>query len=169
MPVKPQEDPNELADRIIASMTDLAGALGRLHDLVAQQLGIAPTDLLCLHVLNRAGASTAGALSVQLGRTTGAVTHMIDRLEKAGYVRRQPDPHDRRRVLVEASAPGLERIASFYSGMDAGSRRLVTTFSGEQLTAIHAFLQGSYEITAEECDRLIRLAGARTGLGARVS
>jgi DNA-binding MarR family transcriptional regulator len=161
MPVKPQDDQNEddqseLANRIIASMTDLAGALGRLNDLIAQHLGIAQTDLLCLHVLNRAGVSTAGALSAQLGRTTGAVTHMIDRLEKAGYVRRRPDPRDRRRVLVEASAPGLERIASFYDGMDARSRRLMATFSGDQLTAIHAFLQGSYESAAEECDHLIR-------------
>jgi DNA-binding MarR family transcriptional regulator len=156
MPVKPQDSQNELADRIIASMTDLAGTLGRLNDLIAQQLGIAQTDLLCLHVLNRAGASTAGALSVQLGRTTGAVTHMIDRLEQAGYVRRRPDPQDRRRVLVEALAPGLGRIASFYDGMDARSRRLMAAFSGEQLAAIHAFLRGSYESAAEECDHLIR-------------
>jgi DNA-binding MarR family transcriptional regulator len=154
MPVKPQDDQSELGNRIIASMTDLAGALARLNDLIAQRLGIAPTDLLCLHVLNRAGACTAGALSAQLGRTTGAVTHMIDRLEKAGYVRRRPDPQDRRRVLVEASAPGLERIASFYDGIDARSRRQMAAFSGEQLAAIHAFLQGSYESAAEERERL---------------
>jgi DNA-binding MarR family transcriptional regulator len=156
MPVKPQDDQNELASRIIASMTDLAGALGRLNDLIAQQLGIAPTDLLCLHVLNRAGACPAGALSAQLGRSTGAVTHMIDRLEKAGYVRRKPDPRDRRRVLVEALAPGLGRIASFYDGLDASTRRLMAAFSGEQLAAIHAFLLGSYEGAAEECDHLLR-------------
>jgi DNA-binding MarR family transcriptional regulator len=156
MPVKPQDDQNELADRIIASMTDLAGALGRLNDLIAQHLGIAQADLLCLHVLNRAGASTAGALSVQLGRTTGAVTHMIDRLEKAGYVRRKPDPRDRRRVLVEALPPGLERIAAFYDGIDARSRRLMTTFSGDQLATIHTFLLASRDSAAEECDRLIR-------------
>jgi DNA-binding MarR family transcriptional regulator len=156
MPVKPQDGQNELANRIIASMTDLAGALGRLNDLIAQHLGIAQTDLLCLHVLNRAGASTAGALSAQLGRTTGAVTHMIDRLEKAGYVRRKPDPQDRRRVLVEASAPGLERIASFYDRIDARSRRLMASFSGEQLAAIHTFLLGSYESAVEECDHLTR-------------
>lgn len=165
MPVKPPDDQanrtelagqHELADRIIASMTDLAGALGRLNDLIAQQLGIAATDLLCLHVLNRAGATTAGALSVQLGRTTGAVTHMIDRLEQAGYVRRRADPQDRRRVLVEALAPGLERIASYYDGIDVRSRRLLATFSGEQLAAIHAFLAGSYDSAAAECDRLIR-------------
>ncbi|MBT2235674.1 MarR family winged helix-turn-helix transcriptional regulator [Nonomuraea sp. NEAU-A123] len=160
MPVKPHDDhADDLADRIVASMTDLAGALGRLNDLIAQHLGIAQTDLLCLHALNRAGASTAGALSSQLGRTTGAVTHMIDRLEKAGYVRRQPDPTDRRRVLVEASAPGLERIASFYEGLDVRSRRLMATFSGDQLATIHAFLLSSYEDATEECDHLIQQRG----------
>ncbi|MFE9452220.1 MarR family winged helix-turn-helix transcriptional regulator [Streptomyces sp. NPDC006739] len=154
MPVKPPDDQDELADRIITSLTDLAGALGRLKDLIAQRLGIAQTDLLCLHVLDRAGACTAGALSSRLGRTTGAVTHMLDRLEKAGYVRRRPDPQDRRRVLVEASAPGLARIASFYEGLDARSRHLMAAFSDEQLAAIHAFLRASYESTVEEVDRL---------------
>lgn len=157
MPVKPHDDhADDLADRIVVSMTDLAGALGRLNDLIAQHLGIAQTDLLCLHALNRAGASTAGALSSQLGRTTGAVTHMIDRLEKAGYVRRQPDPGDRRRVLVEASTQGLERIASFYEGLDVRSRRLMATFSDDQLATIHAFLLSSYEDAAEECAQLIQ-------------
>ena len=164
MPVKSQDGQNELASQVIASMTELGGALGRLNDLIAQQLGIAQTDLLCLHVLNRAGASTAGTLSAQLGRTTGAVTHMIDRLEKAGYVRRRPDPRDRRRVLVEALAPGLERIASFYDGIEVRSRRLMATFSGEQLAAIHTFLRGSHESAAEECDHLVRLPLRRSPL-----
>ncbi|WP_285581268.1 MarR family winged helix-turn-helix transcriptional regulator [Actinoallomurus iriomotensis] len=156
MPVKPQDDQTDApADRIIAAMTDLAGALARLNDLIAQHLGIAPTDLLCLHVLDRAGTSTAGELGSRLGRTTGAVTHMIDRLEKAGYVRRRPDPRDRRRVLVEASAPGLERIASFYQGMDARSRGSLAAFSADQLTAIHTFLLEGYESATEECHHLI--------------
>ncbi|MEV0196698.1 MarR family transcriptional regulator [Nonomuraea sp. NPDC050691] len=160
MPVKPHDDhTDELGDRIVASMTDLAGALQRMNDLIAQHLGIAQTDLLCLHALDRAGASTAGALSSQLGRTTGAITHMIDRLEKAGYVRRKPDPQDRRRVLVEASAPGLERIASFYKGIDARSRRLMDTLSHEQLMTIQTFLLSSYEGAVEECEHLIGRRG----------
>ncbi|MCW2863717.1 MAG: hypothetical protein JWP48_5425 [Actinoallomurus sp.] len=81
---------------------------------------------------------------------------MIDRLEKAGYVRRKSDPQDRRRVLVEAWAPALERIASFYEGIDARSRRSMATFSDDQLAAIQTFLLGSYETAAEECDHLIR-------------
>ncbi|MDN3351231.1 MarR family transcriptional regulator [Actinomadura sp. DC4] len=162
MLVKPQDDAGP-ADLIIAAMTDLAGALGRLNDLIAQHLGIAQTDLLCLHVLNRAGASTAGTLGARLGRTTGAVTHMIDRLEKAGYVRRKPDPRDRRRVLVEASAPALERIAAFYTGMDARCRRSVAAFSDDQLAAIHGFLRDGYESAAEECDHLIREGQRRPG------
>ncbi|MFC5186879.1 MarR family winged helix-turn-helix transcriptional regulator [Actinomadura harenae] len=143
------------AGRIIEAMTDLAGALGRFNDLIAQRLGIATTDLLCLHVLNRAGASTAGALSTQLARTTGAVTHMLDRLEKAGYVQRMQDPQDRRRVLVEASPEGLERIAALYERLDARSRQVMAAFSGEELATVQTFLQRNYEATVEECDRMV--------------
>ncbi|GAA3583310.1 MarR family transcriptional regulator [Nonomuraea rosea] len=155
MDVKPHdEEAGALADRIVLVMTDLAGAMGRLNDLIAQQAGVGPTDLLCLHTLNREGASTAGALSTRLGRTTGAVTHMIDRLEKAGYVRRRPHPDDRRSVLVEAVPEALGRIAAFYEGLDARSRRFMGEFSNEQLRTICDFLVGSHDNTVAESDRL---------------
>lgn len=155
MDVKPEdEDAQAFADRIARAMTDFAGAMGRLNDLVAQQAGVGPTDLLCLHTLNREGPSTAGALSARLGRTTGAVTHMIDRLEKAGYVRRRPHPEDRRSVMVEAVPDTLGKIAALYSGLDASSRRLMGEFTVEQLATIHAFLVGSHLNAVAECDRL---------------
>ncbi|MFI6740602.1 MarR family winged helix-turn-helix transcriptional regulator [Nonomuraea sp. NPDC050451] len=151
MNVKPQDD---LPDRIVLAMTDLAGAMGRLNDLIAQRAGVSPTDLLCLHTLNREGPSTAGRLSARLGRTTGAVTHMIDRLEKAGYVRRRPHPEDRRSVVVEAVPEALGKVAAFYEGLDARARRLMGEFTTEQLEAIHAFIAGSHRDAVEESDRM---------------
>ena len=59
-------------------------------------------------------------------------------------------------MLVAALAPGLERIAGCYEGIDARSRELMTTFSGDELATIHAFLAASHESAAEECDQLIR-------------
>ncbi|MGN9842479.1 MarR family winged helix-turn-helix transcriptional regulator [Nonomuraea sp. H19] len=157
MDVKPQdEQADALADRIVLAMTDLAGAMGRLNDLIAQQAGVGPTDLLCLHTLNREGASTAGALSARLGRTTGAVTHMIDRLEKAGFVRRRPHPEDRRSVMVEAVPEALGKIASLYEGLDSRSRRLMSEFTTEQLETICAFLDGTRDNAVAESDRLTR-------------
>lgn len=157
MDVKPHgEEEGTPADRIVLVMTDLAGAMGRLNDLIAQRAGVGSTDLLCLHVLNREGPSTAGRLSARLGRTTGAITQMIDRLQKAGYVRRRPHPEDRRSVMVEAVPEALGRIAALYAGLDARSRRLMSEFTPEQLATVHAFLVASHQIAVEESDLLTR-------------
>ncbi|MFI0424069.1 MarR family winged helix-turn-helix transcriptional regulator [Spongiactinospora sp. 9N601] len=155
MSVKPRnEEEGTLPDRIALAMTDLAGAMGRLNDLVAQRIGVGTSDLLCLHTLGREGSSTAGTLSARLGRTTGAITQMIDRLERAGYVRRKPDPEDRRRVVVEAVPESLGKIAALYVGVDARSRRLMSRFTAEQLDVIHVFLNESRQIMVEESDSL---------------
>src|SRR5258708_16548377 len=76
-------------------------AYDRFHDAVAACLGVNRTDLRCLDILDLAGRKTAGELATEMGMSTGAVTALIDRLEKAGYVNRVRDPGDRRRVLVE--------------------------------------------------------------------
>ena len=68
---------------------------------VAIRFGLSESDIETLEALIDMGASTAGRLSELTGLTSGAVTRVIDRLEQAGYVRRVPDPADRRRVIVE--------------------------------------------------------------------
>jgi len=78
-----------------------------LHGLRASDaLALAPTDLVCMCLLQLNGSATPGWLAEMTGLTTGAVTGMIDRLERAGYVNRQPDRDDRRRVIVQ---PDLQR------------------------------------------------------------
>ena len=62
------------------------------HQAVADRVGLHVTDLRCLNVLAQAGPLTAGELGQRLGLgTTGAVTRMVDRLERASYVRREVD------------------------------------------------------------------------------
>src|SRR4051794_26920350 len=77
---------------------------------LADRLGINLTDFKCLSILERTGAVTAGKLAELTGLTTGAVTGLIDRLEKAGWARRVRDPNDRRHVIIEAAK---ERSADF--------------------------------------------------------
>ena len=72
-----------------------------LHQAVADVLGLHITDHKCLDIIYRYGAMPAGRLAELTGLTTGAVTGIIDRLEKSGYVRRTDDPKDRRRIIVE--------------------------------------------------------------------
>src|ERR1700733_11041636 len=91
----------ELITKLAAAMRDVSG-LSVLHSqAVAGRLGINSTDLECLDLVER-GPVAAGALAGATGLTTGAITGVIDRLERAGFVRREADSADRRKVLVRA-------------------------------------------------------------------
>jgi DNA-binding MarR family transcriptional regulator len=77
--------------------------------LAAERLGINETDLHCLNIIENGGGLTAGELAVQSGLTNGAITGVLDRLERVGFAQRVPDPGDRRRVHVEVTAAFYKR------------------------------------------------------------
>src|SRR4051794_18355114 len=87
------------------------GNLDRAFDnLAARRLGVNLTDLHCLSVIESRGGVTAGELATEAGLTTGAITGVVDRLERAGYATRQGHPDDRRRVVI-AVTPALYAAA----------------------------------------------------------
>ncbi|WP_406345117.1 MarR family winged helix-turn-helix transcriptional regulator [Streptomyces sp. NBC_00648] len=93
----------------------------------ADVLGQNPTDLYALNVLELAGPLTTGALAERIGLTQSATTRLVDRLEKAGRLRRAPDPADRRRVVVESvPVPAEEDEQAF----GAARRRMAEVFGG---------------------------------------
>ena len=85
-------------------------ATDAVDDLAAELLGVNRTDSRCIDILEQHGRMTAGHLALLSGLSTGAVTAVIDRLERAGYAQRVPDPSDRRHVLVELTELARERI-----------------------------------------------------------
>src|SRR3954469_12376578 len=87
--------PSELMGR------ELATAMVMFHEAVGRLLGLSAVERKCLDMLRRLGPVPAGVISEHTGLTTGAVTGLMDRLEKAGYVRRTRDEHDRRKVVVQ--------------------------------------------------------------------
>jgi DNA-binding MarR family transcriptional regulator len=95
---------------IIRQYLDAVG----LHGMAAAEAaGLQPTEWYAVSIIALAGRITSGDLAARTGLTTGATTRLIDRLEKAGYVRRTADPADRRRVVVEAvddTFPGIEKV-----------------------------------------------------------
>ena len=83
-------------------------ATDAVDELLAESLGINRTDARCMDILDQHGRMSAGDLAQESRLTTGAITAVIDRLERAGLARRVPDPSDRRRVLVEPTEKALE-------------------------------------------------------------
>jgi DNA-binding MarR family transcriptional regulator len=130
-----------------------------LENMAAQQLGVNATDAHCLEILERTGRSSAGELARALGLTTSAVTAVLDRLVDAGFVVRQRDSQDRRRVYVELTEAGRQHTAGIWDPLEGPLYNLVDAYSGMELTLIRDFLRRSREIVAE---RVEHLGGAGT-------
>src|SRR6476619_4044898 len=82
-----------------------------LGQVSAERIGINVTDLNCLNIVALTGPMTAGELARATGLTTASITGVLDRLEEGGFVRRERDPKDRRRVSVKLNpGPGLAGI-----------------------------------------------------------
>jgi DNA-binding MarR family transcriptional regulator len=105
------------------------------HQVVAEAVGLHITDHQCMHFVNRYGAMPAGKLAELTGLTTGAVTGIIDRLEKAGYARRTNDPKDRRRTIVEPIRnKKLERkLEMIFVPLHEKMHKLLSSYSDSEL------------------------------------
>src|ERR687898_2948115 len=91
----------EIIQAIIEKRREMSTETIMYHQNLSDVFGLHVTDHKCLDLIRQYGAMPAGRLAELTGLTTGAVTGIIDRLEKAGYVRRADDPKDRRRIIVE--------------------------------------------------------------------
>jgi DNA-binding MarR family transcriptional regulator len=145
----------------------LSTAAIMFHAAVADRIGVGVSDAKCRSILLELGPTTAGELAKRLGLTTGAVTGVVDRLERARLARRVADPSDRRRVVVK---PVLNRrregeIARLFGPMGTRIRRLAATYSAEEQTTIGEFLSRACEILEEEAavlrDKAIRQGNVR--------
>ncbi|GAA2601416.1 MarR family transcriptional regulator [Dactylosporangium fulvum] len=123
---------------------------------VADKLGLNATDSRCVDLLSRTGPVTAGKLAELTGLTTGAVTGIIDRLERAGFVRRVRDPGDRRRVIIELVPDRENEAWAHLSSVRDSVDRLLDRYDAKELTAIASFLSDSASRTAEEIGLLRR-------------
>jgi DNA-binding MarR family transcriptional regulator len=133
-------------------------------------LGVNATDGRCLRILDRHGRMTAGELAREAELTTGGLTAVLDRLERAGYARRLADPADRRRVPVEISERARELSWELMGPLAQASGPLLDGYSDEQLKMLadfHRIAAGMQERHAEWLRD--RTAAARAGDSARAS
>lgn len=137
----------ELVEQLLDALPNWFAVMGRLSELIAEDIGIGSTDLQCLHFLNQHGPASAGELAHRVGRSTGAVTRMIDRLERAGFVARQPSDTDRRGVIVHATATGIDRIGAYFDDMAAQTRADLAHHSTRELRVLLRFVRTGTEST----------------------
>lgn len=136
-------DRRELFDKLCYWGQQLSGATIMFHQAVADQLGLNPTDHKCAGLVLTKGPMSAGELAEATCLTTGAITGVIDRLEKAGFVQRADDPNDRRRVIVCAVPKRIREIARLFDDLTAEMAELSSHYTDAELAVILDFMSRS--------------------------
>ena len=121
---------------------------------VAEQAGISSSDMDCMDFLVMEGRMTAGRLAELTGLTTGAITGVVDRLEKAGFVHRERDDRDRRKVFIAPVPERLAEIARFYALMQRAMHKLSDAYSDEELKLLLRYTTDSYRSILEATNQL---------------
>ncbi len=154
MPASPKR---QLIHGLIAAFRASGNQDSAFENLAADRLGVNRTDLHCLNAIENAGGLTAGELADAVGLTSGAVTGVIDRLERAGFARRVPDPADRRRVKVEVTPEFYARAERIWGPLAADwEESLASHFTAAELTRVTEFLRLTNEVGKRHLDRLAK-------------
>ena len=125
------------------------------HEAVARRVGLNATDTRCLDLIVRSpDRLTAGDLGRETGLTTGAVTGILDRLEKAGMVERLRDASDRRKVFVRPIPEAVRRVGPLYEGLGAAMMKLAASYQTRELELISDFLEKNLALLDEQIARL---------------
>lgn len=152
------EGREELVREVDRELRNLVSRSVLFHQAVADRLGMSVLDLNCLGALVQRGPMSAGQLAEENGVTTGAITGVIDRLETAGFVRRDKDPKDRRRVIV-TPLPNLEaQIFPLFEGLATSLVELSGKFGDDELRTVVEFMRAATPVTQEQTAKL-RAAG----------
>lgn len=142
-------------NELLAEARSLSGDFDRLSQAVAERVGLSPIELLAMDLVSTAGQLSAGQLARELRLTTGAITGLVDRLEKAGFARRVADPDDRRRVLVTATSKE-RKVGELYAPLAASLRRAVDQYSDRDLATLTDFIRRLRSAVAETSAKLAR-------------
>src|SRR5258708_1465885 len=116
------------------------------HHAVAERLGLGPWDHKCLDLLRERGAMTGSALAAITDLSSGAITGVVARLERAGYIRREPDPHDGRQQILHPVTGRMRDIHQVFAPIRKDVTALLESFDTRQLTAIAEFLARSTDV-----------------------
>jgi DNA-binding MarR family transcriptional regulator len=159
----PTGDQSNLVAELSREVRWLSARSVLFSHLAAERVGLRPTDLEALDILALTGPIPAGRLAALTGLSSGSVTALIDRLEAAGCARREPDPADRRRVIVHP-LPWPEPMAAaaqpLYEAMGTGFAELCRQYPDEELALILRFLRGANAMGAAAITQVQEMTGS---------
>jgi DNA-binding MarR family transcriptional regulator len=121
---------------------------------VADRIGLPVTDLQCIGALSESGPLTSGQLAELMGLTTGAITRVVDRLERDGYVRREPDPSDRRRVILHLEPGRADELTGYYRRLGERWHDQIGRYDDAQLRFLLGFVRYGRQVAADETEQL---------------
>ena len=137
-----------LPAQVTGSLRALSTEIDRLDQAAADRYGLNRTDMRALDIISAGGPLAPTGLARRLGFTTGGVTTVLDRLEHAGYIRRTPDPADRRRLAVQATEATHARNQEVFGDLIHATTDLLATYTDDQLAVIDDFLTRARQLTA---------------------
>lgn len=123
-----------------------------LRNAVSRKLGLNITDMECLSLLRIKGLASPTELAKYTGMTTGAATAMLDRLEKAGFIMRKPNPHDRRGVLIEFNTQSAAKLGAVFAGAQSDQSAIIENYSEDELKVIASFLERITKSVSAQAD-----------------
>jgi DNA-binding MarR family transcriptional regulator len=135
---------------------EASGLGGVFAGAVAARLGITPTDVECLGIVESSETVTPGDLARATGLTSGAVTGIVDRLEKAGLARRVRDTADRRKIYVRMTPSGRTKARALYGSLARAVDRLAAKYTAADLALLIRYFDESRDLMLAEIAKLQR-------------
>lgn len=135
---------------------DLSFAVIAFHEALARRSGMSAVERKVFSLLAMEGSATPSHIAKESGLTTGAITGIVDRLERAGLAKREPNPNDRRSLIVkplqvqkvhDAHLPAFQSLTKAMNDMRAH-------FSPDDLKKIHAYLSETIAVLRAETAKL---------------
>lgn len=129
---------------------ELSTAVILFHEAIGHRLGLSAADQRALGIIGGRGPMTAGALAQLTGLSPGAVTGLVDRLERAGHVTRAADPADRRRIVITATPSPAPGVGEAFARLSAEMNALVSRYDAKESAAILDYLHTTIAILREQ-------------------
>lgn len=142
--------PNQTTiDRLVLEIRKFIAASIFFNARAAEGAGLGLTDMQMLHVLQLYGPSTPSHLAACSGLSSGGVTVALDRLQKAGFIRREPNPSDRRSLLISLVPARLRKLNTIYQDVEKETRALLATLPDHDLKTVVRFFETLHAVEAD--------------------